>query len=564
MMQAPPTGWTDWIGCATGNLVGCVGAGGDAKDAIKGAASSAAGSAFEGMVKSFLESTVRVLEVLSTFWMKVPDPKVANQDVNSANVGSTELAGALAHITTSMGPFLALLSVGIIMIQCLMAVFKMSGEPLLSIGRQLLAIVVVQGSLAAVVQLGLQATNDFSAKILNLPGLSDQGLTGLLTVVGAMNSNTPALWLLLAILAILGSLMQLIFMLFRGPLIILLVIACHVAAATAAGKAGQQRLTRAVGLLTSFIIYKAVAAIIYATGFMLIYGVDGDPGQKTSDTMMNTLYGFTIVILAAIALPAVIKFVDPIAGSTGSSLFSGAVAAGAIAGGAVMVATGGASAAGGGAAAAGAGTTGTTAATTAGQSTAGTAATEGGGAAGPGGGPGGGGGDTGGGGSDGAGPSGSGGGSEAGMPSGGGGGESGTADAGGGDGGSGTTTGGEAAAPSGSESGAAGAPDGGTASGKEDSGGSGTGDGARSGGSSRAGAGTQASGGSADAASGGESGSAPTASGAEQASSGSTSSSGGGSRQLPAWAKSAGQAARAGRKTQEVTDEALAAEGANA
>lgn len=537
MPPIAPTGWKDWLTCVSGNPAGCMGAAGDAKSGAAGAGKAIANSAFKDMVKSFLHSLVWTLEKLSTFWMKVPDPKVSTVGANGGGVENATYVGPINHVIGSITPWAAGLAVLVILLQCCMAVAKMSHEPFVGIVRQVAAIIIVQGSLAAVVQLALQASNAFSKEILTLPGLSDKGLAGLLTVSAAMGQNALGLWLMLAIVGILGSLMQLVFMMFRGPLIILLVVATHVSAAIAANDAGTQRLRRCSGLLLSFVLYKPVAAVIYATGFMLIYGVDTKDGVKGKDVLMNTLYGFIVIIIAALALPAVIKFVDPIAGSTGSSLFSGAVLGGAIAGGAAIAATGGAAAA-GGAAAGTAGGTGTAASAVAtggppgGTGTGGT----GGGGAGDGGGsaPGGGGG----------------GGTAAGsIPQDGGAGgglkNGGSNDPAGSSGGQSGTDSGQPDAPGGPGPGGSTPQDGGAAGG------------VKAGGSNAAPSERAASptgGQPAEGAPSSSDGPAP----AGGARSGET-----GGRQLPVWANAARGAGRGGRRTQEAADEALSAEGAS-
>lgn len=347
-MTAP----TDALPCNPAIPLGCV------LDLPGKAAEAVAGNAFESMVRSIMESAVTVLQKLSTFWLSVPDPTVTDGSVNASTVSTVGLAGPLEYLTSQLQVYLVGLTLATILIQCLLMVFKMSGEPLVGIGYQLLMIVMVQGTLGAVVQLALGISDRASKVMLDLPGLSDQGFGALLSINDAMGAQALGLWLVLGLLSIFGSLMQFVFMLFRSPLIILLLLAMHAAAAVAASKSGQQRLARAAGLMTSFILYKAVAAVIYATGFMLIYGVDGQDGWKGTDPTLNAIYGFVIILLAALALPAVIKFVDAGAGATGSAMFSGGALAGALAAGAVAVGTAGAGAAAGPSAAGGAAKTG--------------------------------------------------------------------------------------------------------------------------------------------------------------------------------------------------------------
>ena len=322
---APDLG--DIAGCAL-SLPGCILSKGG-----KTAVDAVAEGAWEKIVKSFLESMVSILEKLSTFWMKFPDPKLTDP---SKPEGA--MIGPLQLLTDQLAGWVAVCSLLSIMWCCVRAVRQVSARPFGEAALQVVMVIGVQLGLAGAVQGGLLATSELSESLLSTTG-EDRSLSGLVSVNDAMSSGQSlAVWFLLAVLAILSSLMQLMFMMMRGPLIMLLVLWMHFAAATAASEEGRIRAKKIIGLLISFMIYKPAAAAIYALGFLLIYG-SGTEGLGKQDAFMNTMYGFMTVLIAAIALPAVIRFVVPLAAATSSNAFSGGAALGGVAAGSAMVAT---------------------------------------------------------------------------------------------------------------------------------------------------------------------------------------------------------------------------------
>jgi len=68
-----------------------------------------------------------------------------------------------------------------------------------------------------------------------------------------------------------------------------------------------------VGWLAGFVIYKPVAALIYATAIYLMSAPQA-PGGKAPDGTPQTLkivMGVTMMIIAVVALPAILRFVSP-------------------------------------------------------------------------------------------------------------------------------------------------------------------------------------------------------------------------------------------------------------
>ncbi len=342
MCGIKPTEWGDCVGDVVGG----------ATDAV---ASSAADSFFQ-----FIADGMRdVLETLSTFWMKVPSPEVASGSGQSWT-GSETITSIQSWIAP-VGFVIFTITLGIALVKISYDT-RRAGEGFNAIIRSLVTTLAGGLPLLAVTMLGIQFGDLFSPWILEQASgeSTSEGFKNAFvgSMVGPAGGQGTGALLILYIVAILGSLAQIVFMVVRGAAMIVLLSFAQVVAAGTATEEGWQRFKRLCMLIVGFVFYKPVAAVIYGVGLKLM-----SDGADSSDQLMNAIYGLTVIVMAVLALPAFIKFVAPAAAMGSSSAFSGGAALGVAATGAAVVAlagTGGASAAaggaGGGGAAAGGGT----------------------------------------------------------------------------------------------------------------------------------------------------------------------------------------------------------------
>jgi hypothetical protein len=163
------------------------------------------------------------------------------------------------------------------------------------------------------------------------------------------------LYIILVIFGLLASIIQCFLMIVRGGMLVILTGVLPLCFAFWTTDAGKQWSKKASAWLIAFTLYKPAAAIVYATAFQLMSSAQGD-------AMLNVFTGMTLMFLAVLALPALMRFVSPmtagIAGG-GAGMMLGAAAGIAAAG---MLPTGSLSAmgAGAGAGAGGAGAVGAT------------------------------------------------------------------------------------------------------------------------------------------------------------------------------------------------------------
>ncbi|NYJ76538.1 hypothetical protein [Allobranchiibius huperziae] len=291
-----------------------------------------------------------MLKTVATFWVKVPDPQLGASTSSGGQIAS--LVGDESYIIAVLATFGFILAVGRLVWT------SKAAQSSREIVRGLIVLTVASALTTAVFSIFLEAGNGYSDWILEqATGKNTAGdaFTAIITESitaggGGEINNALGAWFLLFLLLILASLTQIVFMVVRGAVLYVLAVFIPVFAADSYSEEGWARFKRALMLMFAFTIYKPVAATIYATGFKLLHS-PGDP-NKTTASLMNGIYGITILVLASLALPSLIKFLVPMAAMGSSGAFSGGAALGAVATGAVAIGTMGASAGASGAGAA--------------------------------------------------------------------------------------------------------------------------------------------------------------------------------------------------------------------
>jgi type IV secretion system protein TrbL len=292
------------------------------------------GGAIDKFVEKLGDGLNKLFEILATTWFKVPSPDVSQSPVVRS------LTGDLRWITLYIATLGVLLGLG-------RMAWELRATPGLAIARMIINLVAVSALGATTVAILVQAGDAFAPWIVSrATGEPFNSATLTALVNPAALKDNVAIGLILGLLAMLGTLAQIVFMIVRGAMLIILVALLPTVAAGSATEEGMSRLKKMLALLLGFILYKPVAAIIYAGGLKLLHGDSAQP-------VMSLLYGMTIIVFASLALPSVIKFFAPAAAMGSSAIFSGgAVAAAGVATGAAVVTLGG------GAALAGAGAAG--------------------------------------------------------------------------------------------------------------------------------------------------------------------------------------------------------------
>ena len=117
--------------------------------------------------------------------------------------------------------------------------------------------------------------------------------------------------------AIVASVFQLILMIVRNGMLVVLVGVLPLAAAATNTETGRAWFKRCVGWLVAFLLYKPVAALIYAAALKLLLSsalaiTSAENTGQAATAMKNAIIAAVMMTLAILALPALMKFMTPL------------------------------------------------------------------------------------------------------------------------------------------------------------------------------------------------------------------------------------------------------------
>ncbi|WBQ05597.1 hypothetical protein [Kribbella sp. CA-293567] len=182
------------------------------------------------------------------------------------------------------------------------------GEPLRDIMKSLITMAMVSAGLTGFIALLIQASDQFSAWILDRAlGADDNAFAKKLVekVTDPLKDGGVglALVILVGILMVITALIQLALMIIRYAMLILLVGVLPLTASATNTEMGAMWFKRAIAWLVAFVIYKPVAALIYATAIKLM--------SSPTDATFKVITGVTMMVMGVVALPALLRFVSP-------------------------------------------------------------------------------------------------------------------------------------------------------------------------------------------------------------------------------------------------------------
>lgn len=321
-------------GCSAINLI-CKGKK-KVEDAAKGA--------FKGAAESMWQGFGRMLQLAMTWFIKIPTPKYQDysivQQIQAATIG-----------LQFVGLVISLFVIG----------FR------LAMAKRQAAVTEAEESVKSMAKAVFGAWT-FGAVLLSLTVASDELSKWMLNKAtngdnaGSMLSNlmktsllatqSAGLIFVLAVIGILGALLQAVLLVARQAMLAVVVSLVPVIGAFGGTSTGKQAFSKIMNWTIALLLWKPVAAAVYWVAFWMA-------GSKTNDPQ-QIIMGMILLTLSAAVLPILMKLVSGGAAMSGGS---GAAAAGAVMGavaaGGALMATGGASA--GAGAAAGGGTSSTAA-----------------------------------------------------------------------------------------------------------------------------------------------------------------------------------------------------------
>lgn len=252
-----------------------------AGSAIGGAVSSTLGNTF---ADSMRDGATWVIKTTIAWWIEVP----------AIDLGRTPVDAIRGYVL-----WLAIVvSVVGVMWQAILLMLSRRPEPLLNVGRGLFYVALwssigVVGPAAA-----LRAGDAFSVWVLD-SAAGGQATDRLVALASLSAIQSPGAVTILGLLMMLAGLVQAILMLFREGAVVILSGVVVLAAAGSFTNATRPWLPRVLGWMLALITYKPAAALVYAAALALT-GQGDDP--------RTVVVGLTMMLLAIIALPVLMKF----------------------------------------------------------------------------------------------------------------------------------------------------------------------------------------------------------------------------------------------------------------
>lgn len=292
---------------------------------LGGLAGSAAGDIIAAIAKAIMQSLNQVIETVGTLWVHVGTPNLTSSD------GGSSPSDAVGYIQGHLFWYTVAGAVAGVLVGCGRMAWEQRAAPGRDVLRGLVTFVAVSGAGLTVLSLSVSAADSFSGWIISqaIPASSTFGtaLTGLLGLTAASSGFGAILVIVLGLFMLLASLIQIFLMVVRGGMLVLLAGVLPTTAAFMGTQAGREWFRKTVAWMVAFVLYKPVAAVIYATAFRLassnVFGKGG---------LLAVITGLTLMIIALLALPALMRFVAPMVGAAaggGAGAMLGAAAAGA-------------------------------------------------------------------------------------------------------------------------------------------------------------------------------------------------------------------------------------------
>lgn len=261
---------------------------------LSGCVAGALNDGLTALATSFADSAAWAVKNLTTVWLRTPSP-----DVTGAGSPATWLSDRMGWFVLAAA-----------FVSVLWAAYRMatSGtfDQLAELGWALGRLVVVAGTAAAATAIALDVGDAVAAWVLDV---SEVRLNP--TAMFTLMTNSPGLVMILAVVVIVAQVVQAVLMLVKNAMVVLLVGFLPLTAAATNTPLGRGGFHKALTWLAAFLLYKPVAAIIYAVSFKL---TDRDT------SLTGQLSGVALMLLAIFALPALMRFLVPLtAAATGGN-----------------------------------------------------------------------------------------------------------------------------------------------------------------------------------------------------------------------------------------------------
>jgi type IV secretion system protein TrbL len=304
-----------------------------AADVAGSAVSSAAGETLASLAEDFAHGAGALIKAVVTWWLQVDTPTLGGPN-SPASWLQTELAWV-----TAFAAIAGLVVAG--------ARIAFGGANEAKRAGQGLGRFVVAGALAIpATSLAIEAGDLFAAWIVQRTNTDRLG-EGLFQLSTSSPGLSQGVVILLAIFGIVAGIVQFFLMLIRAAFLPILAGLLPTSAAASGTEQGTAAYKKHLSWLVAFVLYKPVAALIYAAAFKMLEGTNDYRFANVTTLAGSQLAGLALIMVAILTLPALLRVVAPVmsqvasggggmAGAVGATLATGAVVMGSGASGAAM------------------------------------------------------------------------------------------------------------------------------------------------------------------------------------------------------------------------------------
>ena len=269
---------------------------------VDGAVDAATGLVGNAFADAMRDGAAWVIETTVGWWISVPAVDLTSSPADTIRGYVLWLAIVVA-------------TAGVIW-QGIQLAISRKPDPLLNVGRGLFLVALWSAVGILGPALALRAGDAFSSWVLG-EAASGRAADRLVAIASLAPIQSAGAVIVLGLLMMIAGLVQAILMMFREGALVILAGVTVLAAAGSFSTATRPWLPRVIGWMLALICYKPIAALVYAAALALV-GESSDP--------RTLLVGLSMMVLAIVALPALMKFFTWTTGSLNASGGAGTAA----------------------------------------------------------------------------------------------------------------------------------------------------------------------------------------------------------------------------------------------
>ncbi len=296
-------------------------------DPVGDALTKAAQDAWVGLASRLYDGVVIGLKWLSSWWLNVPAPVLMN------DAGDAPAQKVMLYTRVLIG-VVGMLSTCFVIVKYAMRRDGHNGEQL---GWAIARTVVFSGLTLSVVGLLLQFGDLSAPWFVKMIGGDDDftramgSLSGSQKLVTDMITNNQGYVLILVIvflLALLGSLANLFFILFSFGVLPIVAGMIPVLAAASVTERGATAFYKVLGWTLATCLFKPIAGIIYGGGIAMVKLLTSSAGSNlgADQLALQVMCGFMVIGAAGLVLPALVRLVVPTMAAASRGTGAGALA----------------------------------------------------------------------------------------------------------------------------------------------------------------------------------------------------------------------------------------------